>query len=84
MKSIQFKDAIAIHNLAQEEITILGGQHEFRDEDLREVAGKFGINNFGKHTAEVWSCQKKSEFKYMHYTLAYGSRSPFYNKCNLN
>ncbi|MEO2061941.1 MAG: hypothetical protein ABGW97_03075 [Christiangramia sp.] len=83
MKAIPFKDAIISHNPGQEEINILGGKQEIKDHELKEVAQQFGITNFGTYMAEVWSCTKESEFKYMHYTLAYGSKSPFYKKCNL-
>lgn len=84
MKSIQIKDAVALHNPAQEEITILGGQQEFKDQELKEVAEQFGITSYETRAAEVRSGSKESKFEYFHYTLVYGSKSPFFEKSLLN
>jgi hypothetical protein len=79
MKSIAYKDHQILHIPEQDEIVILGGKEELKQEEIKDLASIFFETHkeFNLFKSKVYDATEDGgwDFKYYHFTLSYGSNS---------
>lgn len=86
MKPLSYKDYTVFDNPKQDEVTILGGKEELKQQEIKElVRVVFDREDFELFKSKVFDASKDGgwEFKYYHYTVSYGPNS-MYHPENLN